>query len=106
MLQTAADKDEVANPHSKPRHAAYANKANMEYGAVSVDYKKSMRGCIVGKNGFLKIIYSKPAGTVIGVHMFGDNAADHISFGADLVQDGTSVYKLQKFIFPACTFHE
>jgi len=43
---------------------------------------------------------------VVGVHMYGEAAADHISFGADLVQDKTSVWQLQRFVFPAVTYHE
>lgn len=78
-------------------------------GTVTIQFQQTMRGCMSSGEagqGFLKLVYLEEEGNVVGVHIFGEASSEHISFGADLVQDETSVYDLQQFVFPSCTYHE
>jgi len=85
---------------------AEAEAAGLRFGTVTIQFQQTMRGVISSQQGFLKLLYQEEGGKVIGVHIFGEGSSEHISFGADLVQDETSVYDLQQFVFPACTYHE
>merc|ERR1740129_2133207 len=38
--------------------------------------------------------------------MIGETSADHINFGAEMVDTGKTIYDMLQFVFPAVTFHE
>eukprot|EP00933_Yihiella_yeosuensis_P043749 TRINITY_DN38675_c0_g1_i2.p1 TRINITY_DN38675_c0_g1~~TRINITY_DN38675_c0_g1_i2.p1 ORF type:complete len:394 (+),score=87.64 TRINITY_DN38675_c0_g1_i2:59-1183(+) len=83
-----------------------AKKAGLEYATVTVNYDQTMRGCISGEEGFLKLIYHKVKGTIYGVHMQGENSCDIINYGAEAVNDEHTIFDTLKFVFPAVTYHE
>merc|ERR1719203_1167741 len=83
-----------------------AKTQGINYGTVSIDYSRTVRGCVTQEEGFLKLVYHAESGKVLGVHVFGDSSADFICFGAEAVCDGDTVYDVLQFTFPAVTYHE
>ena len=48
-------------------------------------YKDTLRGHVQGINfGLLKLVYTKPAGKIIGVHILGEDACELIHYGVFL----------------------
>jgi len=82
-----------------------AEKSGINYGTVEIDYSKSLKGCITQEEGFLKMIYNRSNGKVIGVHIFGENACDLINFGGEVINDEYTIFDVQQFVFPAVTYH-
>mmetsp|Transcript_14929 Transcript_14929/g.43056 ORF Transcript_14929/g.43056 Transcript_14929/m.43056 type:complete len:662 (-) Transcript_14929:92-2077(-) len=83
-----------------------AKEDGINFGTVTVDFSRSVRGCVSQEDGFLKLVYHAESGKLLGVHMFGENSCDLINFGAEAVCDGDTVYDVLQFVFPAVTYHE
>jgi len=83
-----------------------AVKKGFEIGTSREDYGATIRGIVVGDTGFLKLIFDKKDGKVLGVHICGDNACDLVNYGAEVVNDGDTIEDMLKFVFPAVTYHE
>jgi len=83
-----------------------ATKEGIPFGTVTVDFARTIRGCVTSEEGFLKLIYNSDSGQVIGFHICGENACDLINFGAEAVCDGDLIYDILQFVFPAVTYHE
>lgn len=90
-------------------------KQGLVFDMVKIPFSRSLRAAVAGvaagheEDGFLKLIYQKDddnVGKVLGVHMFGETSADHINFGAQIVDDGENIHDILKFVFPAVTYHE
>merc|ERR1719453_1326779 len=77
----------------------------IDFGTASADYKDTVRGMVTGDGGFLKLIFDKKDGKVLGVHICGEDACDLVNYGADIVNEET-VYDILRFVFPAVTYHE
>lgn len=82
-----------------------ADTKGLKYGVVQADYGKTVRGIVSGEPGFLKLIFDKTDGKVLGVHICGAQASELINFGADAVNNGTTIFDILQFVFPAVTFH-
>lgn len=82
-----------------------AEAKGLNFGLVRVEYSRAVRGIVSGEKGFLKMIYDRPQGRVLGVHICGAQAGELINFGADAVDDGTTIFEILQFVFPAVTYH-
>jgi hypothetical protein len=54
----------------------------------------------------LKLVFEKPAGRVIGVHICGEDACELIHFGMELIKGRRTITDLQTSLFSAVTYHE
>eukprot|EP00439_Symbiodinium_sp_Y106_P081953 s6_g21.t1 len=90
-----------------------AEQKKLNFGVVRADYGKTVRGIVSGEPGFLKLIFDRENGKVLGVHICGAQASELINFGADAVDSGTTtpalnkaqIFEILQFVFPAVTFH-
>jgi NAD(P) transhydrogenase len=85
---------------------AKANLTGDPIGTATVGYKESLRGCITNDFGFLKLVYNRETGRVLGCHIFGQDACDLIAYGSDCVNAGYTIFDILKFVFPAVTHHQ
>jgi len=83
-----------------------AVKEGLPYGTAIVDYHQTVRGCVTQEEGFLKLVYDKENGKVLGVHIFGETSTDLVNYGAEVVNDGETIFEVLQFVFPAVTYHE
>ncbi|CAJ1374615.1 unnamed protein product, partial [Effrenium voratum] len=82
-----------------------ASSRNLDFGAVRVEYQRAVRGIVSGEKGFLKMLFDRPNGRLLGVHICGAQAGELINFGADAVEAGTTIFEMLQFVFPAVTYH-
>lgn len=47
----------------------------------------------------------RPKGRILGVHVCGVQAGELINFGADAINNGTTIFDMLQFVFPAVTYH-
>lgn len=78
----------------------------LNVGTVVVEYDKTVRGCVTNEDGFLKLVFDRDTGKVLGVHIFGENSCDLVNYGAECVNDGDTIYDMLQMVFPAVTYHE
>jgi hypothetical protein len=52
------------------------------------------------------LVYEKPAGRVLGVHICGDDACELIHYGMELVKAKRTIADLNNNLFAAVTYHE
>jgi NAD(P) transhydrogenase len=69
-------------------------------------YAECLRGLVFSPNGLLKLVFDRPTGRIIGVHICGDDACELIHFGMELVKNQATISKLQLSLFSAVTYHE
>lgn len=69
-------------------------------------YMECLRGRVFSPNGLLKIVFEKPAGRILGVHIVGDDACELIHYGMELVNGRKTVMDLRSRLYAAVTFHE
>jgi hypothetical protein len=70
-------------------------------------YENTIRGRVQNtKIGLLKLIFQKPTGKILGVHILGDDACELIHYGTALAQSGKTVRQVLGTTFAAVTFHE
>ncbi|CAK9102028.1 Soluble pyridine nucleotide transhydrogenase (STH) (NAD(P)(+) transhydrogenase [B-specific]) [Durusdinium trenchii] len=99
-----------------------AQAKDLDFGVVRVEYHRAVRGIVSGEEGFLKMIYDvpearpvpartaernedRPQGRVLGVHICGVQAGELINFGADAINNQTTIFDMLQFVFPAVTYH-
>lgn len=71
------------------------------------EYSGSIRGKVQGVSiGILKLVFSKPDGRILGVHILGEDACELIHYGTALAQSGKTVWDVLGTVFTAVTFHE
>jgi len=75
-------------------------------GTATVEYAQTYRGCVSGEDGFLKLVYDRDTGIVLGVHIMGDIACDLVNYGAEVVNNQDTIFDMLQFVFPAVTYHE
>lgn len=69
-------------------------------------YAECLRGRVFSPNGLLKLVFEKPAGRILGVHIVGDDACELIHYGMELVKSRRTIIDLTTSLYSAVTFHE
>lgn len=69
-------------------------------------YAECLRGRVFSPNGLLKLVYEKPAGRILGVHIVGEDACELIHYGMELVKARRTIVDLTNSLYSAVTFHE
>jgi len=69
-------------------------------------YTECLRGRVFSPNGLLKLVYEKPVGRILGVHICGDDACELIHYGMELVKAKRTITYLHDTVYSAVTFHE
>lgn len=69
-------------------------------------YSDCLRGRVFSPEGFLKLVFRKDNGEIVGVHMIGADGCEMVHYGMDLVSTKTTIFKVMTTIFTAVTFHE
>lgn len=82
-----------------------AKAKGFNYGVAKVDFKQTVKGCVTDQDGFLKLVFDKDNGKALGVHLFGESSCELVNYGAEAVNDGTTIFKMLRFVFPAVTYH-
>jgi len=81
--------------------------AEVEVGEAIAPYSSTIRGRVQGCNiGLLKLVFEKPTGRILGVHILGEDACELIHYGTALAQSGKTVFEVLGTVFTAVTFHE
>jgi NAD(P) transhydrogenase len=109
----------ASNPFAFPTgvwsspEAAYYGLSTQQAKEMGIDaaeaialYAECLRGRVFSPNGLLKLVYEKPAGRILGVHICGDDACELIHYGMELVKGRRTVLELSKNLFTAVTYHE
>lgn len=97
---------------SSPEAAYYglstqqAKERGIDAGEGIALYAECLRGRVFSPNGLLKLVYEKPAGRILGVHICGDDACELIHYGMELVKGRRTIIELTDSMFSAVTFHE
>lgn len=104
----------AANPFAVPcgiwssPEAAYfglslqqAKDMGMDAGEGIALYSECLRGRVFSPNGLLKLVFEKPAGRILGVHICGDDACELIHYGMELVNGRRTVLDLTTRLFAA-----
>jgi len=69
-------------------------------------YDECLRGRVFAPVGFLKMVFDKGSGVIIGVHIFGSDACELIHYGMELVRTKATIFSVLTSLFTAVTFHE
>ena len=69
-------------------------------------YAECLRGRVFSPNGLLKLVFEKPAGRILGVHICGDDACELIHYGMEIVNGKKTMLDLTTRLYAAVTFHE
>ena len=97
---------------SSPEAAYYglslqqAQDLGIEAGEGIALYAECLRGRVFSPNGLLKLVFEKPAGRILGVHICGDDACELIHYGMELVKGHRTVTDVISNLYSAVTFHE
>jgi len=75
-------------------------------GVATAYYKETVRGCVHSDTGFLKLVFEKKHGVLLGVHIMGEQASDLCAYGSELVNNSMTVSDVLRVVFPAVTYHE
>jgi len=97
---------------SSPEAAYYgltkeqAQKRGINAGESMALYAECLRGRVFSPNGLLKLVFEKPSGRILGIHICGDDACELIHYGMELIKSGRTVRDLNNSLYSAVTFHE
>merc|ERR1711871_1020931 len=80
--------------------------ASTEVEQGKAEYDQCLRGRVFAPKGLLKLVFDKNDGTIVGVHIIGNDACELIHFGMECVDKGTTIFEVMKMVFTAVTFHE
>ena len=69
-------------------------------------YSACLRGRVFAPQGFLKLVFDRSDGRIVGVHIFGSDACELIHFGMELVTGQRTIFDVMHMLFTAVTFHE
>jgi NAD(P) transhydrogenase len=69
-------------------------------------YAECLRGRVFSPNGLLKLVFEKPTGRILGVHIVGEDACELIHYGMELVKARRTIVDLTNSLYSAVTFHE
>lgn len=97
---------------SSPEAAYYglsleqAKEMNINAGSSIALYSECLRGVVFSPNGLLKLVFEKPSGRILGVHIVGDDACELIHYGMELVRSKRTINDVISNMYSAVTFHE
>jgi NAD(P) transhydrogenase len=97
---------------SSPEAAYYgltmdqAKERGIDAGEAIALYAECLRGLVFSPNGLLKLVFEKPTGRIIGVHICGDDACELIHFGMECIKGRRTILDMQTSLFSAVTYHE
>ena len=79
-----------------------------DIGTASAKYSETVKACVQPRpdDEFLKIVYLKTSGSILGVHIFGKDASEMINHGAAFVNRGQTIWDVIHSIPPAVTYDE
>ena len=83
-----------------------AQEMGIDAGEAIALYAECLRGRVFSPNGLLKLVFEKPAGRILGVHICGDDACELIHYGMELVKSRRTILDLNNSLYSAVTFHE
>lgn len=83
-----------------------AEQMGIEAGEAISLYAECLRGRVFNPNGLLKLVYEKPAGRILGVHICGDDACELIHYGMELVKGKRTIPDLTSAMYSAVTYSE
>lgn len=83
----------------------HAKVGGINYAVARAEYQNTVRGCVRCNEGFLKLIFDRDSGKILGIHVFGELACDLINYGATSVNQEDTVFDMLHFVFPASTYH-
>lgn len=83
-----------------------AEEMGIEVGEAVSLYAECLRGRVFNPDGLLKLVYEKPAGRILGVHICGDDACELIHYGMELVKSQRTILELSTSMYAAVTYHE
>ena len=86
------------------KEAAAKNGIDAEQGVAP--YSACLRGRVFAPQGFLKLVFDRADGRIVGVHIMGSDACELIHFGMQLVNNKRSIFDVMSMLFTAVTFHE
>lgn len=69
-------------------------------------YAECLRGRVFSPNGLLKLVFEKPAGRILGVHICGEDSCEMVHYGMEVVKAGRTIMDLNNSMYSAVTFHE
>ena len=77
-----------------------------EIGEAVALYMECLRGRVFAPDGLLKLVYIKPAGRILGVHICGEAACELVHYGMQLIKSQQTVEDCRNSLYSAVTFHE
>ena len=83
-----------------------AIKAGIDAEEGVAPYAACLRGRVFAPQGFLKLVFDRADGRILGTHIFGSDACELIHFGMMLVSEKRSIFDVMSMLFTAVTFHE
>jgi len=83
-----------------------AKEQGYDAGEATALYVECLRGRVFDPNGLLKLVYDKPSGLILGVHICGQDGCELIHYGMELVKGRRTVQDLLTSLYSAVTFHE
>ena len=86
------------------KEAAIKKGIDAEEGVAS--YAECLRGRVFAPQGFLKLVFDRADGRIVGTHIFGADACELIHFGMMLVSEKRTIFSVLSMLFTAVTFHE
>uniref|UniRef100_A0A7S1UT27 NAD(P)(+) transhydrogenase (Si-specific) n=1 Tax=Grammatophora oceanica TaxID=210454 RepID=A0A7S1UT27_9STRA len=78
----------------------------LDAGESKALYSECLRGRVFSPYGLLKLVFEKPAGRILGVHICGDDACELIHYGMELVKARRTIKDLTASLYSAITYHE
>jgi hypothetical protein len=81
--------------------AEQAKDRGMDAGEGIALYAECLRGRVFSPNGLLKVVFEKPTGRIVGVHVVGDDACEIIHYGMELVKGRRTITELSQAMFSA-----
>lgn len=83
-----------------------AQELGVDAGEGMALYAECLRGRVFSPNGLLKLVYEKPAGRILGVHICGDDACELVHYGMEVIKGRRTIRELTSSMYSAVTFHE
>lgn len=89
----------------------YTKAAAIEKGKFDAEegvapYTACLRGRVFAPQGFVKLVFNRADGRILGVHIMGADACELIHFGMELVNAQRTIFDVMSMLFTAVTFHE
>lgn len=75
-------------------------------GVVIAKYDCTIRHAITPKDGFLKVVFLKDGGRVLGCHLYGDDANEMVHYGSSVVNSQHTVFDMIRQVMAGVTYQE